>query len=60
MFMSRLKGRGSIPLTKESPFLEPFNMALVKLRESGVIQKILDDFAPENQENVRCEPKKVR
>ena len=46
-------------MTKESPFLVPFNNALVKLREAGVIQNIMKIFAPQEDNSILCEPKKV-
>ncbi len=49
----------AIPMTKGSPFLEPFNKAILKLKESGALHKLIVQYSLDHKESIACEPDKV-
>ena len=46
-----------LPLAKESPFMEPLNIVLYKLKQLGAIEKIWKKYQP--QIDKQCEEPKV-
>ena len=46
-----------LPLAKESPFMEPLNVVLYKLKQNGAIEKIWKKYQPHIDK--QCEEPKV-